>query len=79
MEIISLTIYLAELALAGIILWFVIEWLPPMPERVKRACQLLIVLIFALAAIRAIVNGVESSPRIGPIAPLGPGTPNLGR
>ena len=79
MEIISLTIYLAELALVGIILWFVVEWLPPMPDRVKRACQLLIVLIFALAAIRAIVGGLESSPRLGSPAPLGLGTPNLGR
>lgn len=79
MEIISLTIYLAEPALAGIILWYVIEWLPPMPARVKRACQLLIVLIFVLAAIRAVVSDAQTSFGSGMTRPLGPGTPNLGR
>ena len=80
MDIIALATYLAELALTAVILWYVIEWLPPMPDRVKRACQLLVALIFILAAIGAVVNGVRSSTAtVGPPRILGPGTPNLGR
>jgi hypothetical protein len=80
MDVIALATYLAELALTGIILWYVIEWLPPMPDRIKRLCQLLLVLIFVLAAIGAIVNGVRSSSNANVTTPrLGPGTPNLGR
>ena len=80
MDVIAIATYVAELALTAIILWYVIEWLPPMPERVKRLCQLLVALIFILAAIGAVVNGARTSTTtLGPARTLGPGTPNLGR
>ena len=79
MDVISLATYLAELALTALILWYVIEWIPPMPDRVKRACQLLVALIFILAAIGAVVNGARTSTAGAGPRTLGPGTPNLGR
>jgi hypothetical protein len=79
MDVIALATYLAELALTGIILWYVIEWIPPMPERIRRLCQLLLVLIFVLAAIGAIVNGVRASSASVTTPRLGPGTPSLGK
>jgi hypothetical protein len=80
MDVIAIATYLAELALTAVILWYVIEWLPPMPARVKVLCQLLVALIFILAAIGAVVNGMRmSTAPLGPARTLGPGTPNLGR
>jgi hypothetical protein len=79
MDVISLVIYLGELALAGILLWYVIAWLPSMPERIKLVCQALVALIFLLAAIGALVHGGQTSTAITrPLGP-GPGSPNLGR
>ena len=50
MGIIPMIIYDAELALAAIILFYVVELLP-IPSNMKRVCQGLIVLIAILSAL----------------------------
>ena len=50
MNVIPVIIYAAELALAAIILFYVVEMLP-MPTNMKRVCQGLIVLIAILSVI----------------------------
>jgi hypothetical protein len=68
MKIISVIIYAAELALAAIILFYVIEMLT-MPANMKRVCQALIVLIAALSVI-GLLLGSEPPPasHVGPIS-----------
>lgn len=60
MDVIHLAIYLAELALAGIILFYVVAMLT-MPANMIRVCQGLIVLIFVFAAIGAVLGGAPST------------------
>ena len=48
--ILSVIIYVATLALAGIILWYVIEFLP-IPAMMKIVAQLLLALILILSGI----------------------------
>ena len=55
MNVISVIIYAAELAVAAIILFYVIEMLT-MPANMKRVCQGLIVLIADVWAIVSITN-----------------------
>jgi hypothetical protein len=79
MNLIPLIIYAAELALAAIILFYVIELLT-MPGNMKRVCQGLVVLIAVLSVIGALLG---SSPppasHVGPIAPNSPGNPSTVR
>jgi hypothetical protein len=71
MSIIPLIIYAAELALAAIILYYVVELLP-MPGNLKRVCQGLIVLI----AILSVLGAVMGSPaRSGALIPPNPSSP----
>jgi len=55
MTLIPLIIYAAELALAAIILFYVVEMLA-MPANMKRVCQGLIVLIAILSVIGALLG-----------------------
>jgi hypothetical protein len=60
MSIIPLIIYAAELAVAVIILYYVIEMIS-MPGNMKRVCQLLIVLIAVLSVLQMAVAGTAMS------------------
>ncbi len=60
---ITLIIYLATLALCGILLWYFIDFLP-MPENMKNASHLLLALILILYGIGAVV-GTYVSPAHG--------------
>jgi hypothetical protein len=59
MSVIPIIIYAAELALAAIILYYVVELLA-MPGNMKRVCQLLIVLIAILAVLQLAVAGATT-------------------
>jgi hypothetical protein len=59
MSVIPIIIYAAELALAAIILYYVVELLA-MPGNMKRVCQLLIVLIAVLAVLQLAVAGTQT-------------------
>lgn len=52
---IALTIYAAEVAIVGLILWFVVEFLP-MPTNAKRVTQLLIALVCILSVLLTTIN-----------------------
>lgn len=77
MNIIPVIIYAAELALAAIILFYVIEMLT-MPANMKRVCQALIVLIAALSVI-GLLLGSEPPPvsHVGPISPNSERNPSI--
>lgn len=53
-------IYAAELAIAAIILYYVIEMIS-MPGNMKRVCQMLIVLIAVLSVLQMAVAGTTTS------------------
>ena len=59
MSVIPIIIYAAELTLAAIILYYVVELLA-MPGNMKRVCQLLIVLIAILAVLQLAVAGATT-------------------
>jgi len=59
MSIIPVIIYAAERAFAAIILYYVIEMIS-MPGNMKRACQLLIVLIAVLSVLQMAVAGTTT-------------------
>jgi len=71
MGIIPVIIYAAELALAAIILFYVIELLP-IPANMKRVCQALIVLIAVLSVLGMLLG---SPVRTGLLLPPNPSTP----
>jgi hypothetical protein len=77
MTLIPLIIYAAELALAAIILFYVVEMLS-MPANMKRVCQGLIVLIAILSVIGAVLGSAPpSASRVGPISPNSPSNPSI--
>lgn len=63
MDVLSLALFLSELALVGLVLYFVIAAIP-MPDWARMVCQALLVLIFVLAAVQAVIG---SGPRRVPI------------
>jgi hypothetical protein len=71
MSVIPMIIYAAELALAAIILFYVIELLP-IPVNMKRVCQALIILIAILSVLGMLVG---SPVRTGLLTPPNPSTP----
>jgi hypothetical protein len=76
MSVIPLAIYLCELALLAIILWFVIEAIH-MPMPWSRVCQILIVLIAVFAAINAVLGAAPAhSDGLLPLHPLSPSNPS---
>jgi len=79
MNVISVIIYAAELALAAIILFYVIEMLT-MPANMKRVCQGLIVLIAILSVIGVLLGPAPPpASHVGPLAPNSPSNPSVVR
>jgi hypothetical protein len=79
MNVIPLIIYASELALAAIILFYVVEMLA-MPTNLKRVCQGLIILIAILSVIGVLVGSAPpSASHVGPIAPNSPSNPSIVR
>jgi len=78
MNVIPLIIYAAELSLAAIILFYVVEMLT-MPANMKRACQGLIVLIAVLSVIGVLLGSAPppASSQVGPRAPNSPSNPSI--
>ena len=77
MNLIPVIIYAAELALAAIILFYVIEMLT-MPVNMKRVCQGLIVLIAILSVLGALLGSAPpSASHVGPTAPNSPSNPSI--
>jgi hypothetical protein len=56
MDVISISIHVAELVLWAIILYYVCEYIG-VPQNPKRACQILIILIAILASIQIVLAG----------------------
>ncbi len=75
MNAIPLIIYASELALAAIILFYVVEMLT-MPGNMKRVCQGLIVLI-AILSVTGELLGSAPPARVGPIVPNSPSNPSI--
>jgi hypothetical protein len=73
MNVLSVIIYAAELAVAAIILFYVVEMLT-MPVNMKRACQGLIVLIAILSVIGVLLG--SAPPPVSHVGPLAPNTPS---
>jgi hypothetical protein len=79
MNVISVIIYAAELALAAIILFYVIEMLT-MPANMKRICQSLIILIAVLSVIGVLLGSAPPpASHVGPLAPNSPSNPSVVR
>jgi hypothetical protein len=77
MNVIPLIFYAAELAIAAIILFYVVELLT-MPANIKRVCQGLIVLVAILSVIGVLVGSAPSpTSHVGPIAPNSPSNPSI--
>ncbi|MFZ0622452.1 MAG: hypothetical protein WAM76_10695 [Pseudolabrys sp.] len=77
MNVISVIIYAAELALAAIILFYVVEMLT-MPANMKRICQALIVLIAILSVIGVLLGSAPPpASHVGPLAPNSPSNPSV--
>lgn len=77
MNVISLIIYAAELALAAIILFYVVEMLT-IPSNMKRVCQGLILLIAILSVIGVLVGTTPlPATHVGPLAPNSPSNPSI--
>jgi hypothetical protein len=77
MNIIPVIIYAAELAVAAIILFYVIEMLT-MSGNMKRVCQGLIVLIAILSVIGELLGSAPPpASHVGPIAPNSPSNPSI--
>jgi hypothetical protein len=76
MGIIPLIIYAAELALAAIILFYVVEFLP-IPSNMKRVCQGLIVLIAILSVLGMLLGSPVRSGSLIPPNPSSPLNPSL--
>jgi hypothetical protein len=76
MGIIPLIIYAAELALAAIILFYVVEFLP-IPSNMKRVCQGLIVLIAILSVLGMLLGSPVRSGSLTPPNPSNPLNPSI--
>ena len=79
MNVIPLIIYASELALAAIILFYVVEMLA-MPANMKRVCQGLIILIAILSVIGVLLGSAPPpASHVGPTAPNSPSNPSIVR
>jgi hypothetical protein len=77
MNVNPLIIYSAELALAAIILFYVVEMLT-MPNNMKRVCQGLIILIAILSVVGQLLGSAPPpASHIGPLAPNSPSNPMI--
>ena len=78
-SVISVIIYAAELAVAAIILFYVVEMLT-MPVNMKRVCQGLIVLIAILSVIGVLLGSAPPpASHVGPLSPSSPSNPSIVR
>ena len=77
MNLIALIIYAAELALAAVILFYVVEMLT-MPSNMKRVCQGLIILIAILSVIGVLLGSAPPpASHVAPLAPISPNIPSI--
>lgn len=77
MNVIPVIIYASELAIAAIILFYVVEMLT-MPVNMKRVCQGLIVLIAVLSVIGILLGSAPApASHVGPISPSSPSNPSM--
>lgn len=77
MNVIPIIIYAAELALAAIILFYVVEMLT-IPVNMKRVCQGLIILIAILSVIGVLLGSAPPpASHIGPLAPNSLSNPSI--
>jgi hypothetical protein len=76
MSVIPTIIYAAELALAAIILFYVVELLP-IPTNMKRVCQALIVLIAILSVLGMLVGSPVRTGLLTPPNLSSPFSPSL--
>ena len=77
MNLIPLIIYAAELALAAIILFYVVEMLP-IPSNMKRVCQGLIILVVILSVIGVLLGSAPPpASHVGPLTPNSPSNPSI--
>jgi hypothetical protein len=77
MNVIAVIIYAAELAVAAIILFYVVEMLT-MPANMKRVCQGLIILIAILSVLGVLLGSAPPlSSHVGPLAPNSPSNPSV--
>jgi hypothetical protein len=77
MNVIPVIIYAAELALAAIILFYVVEMLT-IPGNMKRICQGLIILIAILSVIGMLLGSAPPpASHVGPITPNSPSNPSI--
>jgi hypothetical protein len=79
MNVIPVIIYAAELAVAAIILFYVVEMLT-MPANMKRVCQGLIVLIAILSVVGQLLGSAPPpASHVGPLSPNSPSNPSIVR
>ncbi len=77
MNVIPVIIYAAELALAAIILFYVVEMLT-IPSNMKRVCQGLIILIAILSVIGVLLGSAPPpASHVGAPAPNSPSNPSI--
>ena len=77
MNVIPVIVYAAELAVAAIILFYVVEMLT-MPTNMKRVCQGLIILIAILSVIGVLLGSAPPpASHVGPLAPNSPSNPSV--
>jgi hypothetical protein len=75
MDVISLLQWAAELAIAAIILYYVVELLP-MPTNMKRVVQALIILVCVLAVLDKAIGRPSGGTLLAP-RPLSPANPSI--
>jgi hypothetical protein len=73
-DILALVDYAARLAIAGIILWYVVEFLP-MPTHMRRVTQGLIVLVLLLAVLARVTSDEPRRPAGSELVPPNKPTP----
>jgi hypothetical protein len=79
MNVIPMIIYAAELAVAAIILFYVVEMLT-MPANMKRVCQGLIILIAILSVVGQLLGSAPPpASHVGPLSPNSPNNPSIVR
>jgi hypothetical protein len=73
-DVLALIDYAARLAIAGILLWYVVEALP-MPAPMRRVTQGLIVLVLLLAVLARVTSDEPRRPIGSDLIPPNPATP----
>ena len=74
-DIIALIVWAAELAIAAIILYYVVPLLP-MPDNMKRVVQALIILVCILVVLGRLI-GAPLASSTNPVRPLSPSNPSI--